>query len=200
MGKKHKGKNQKRRNEQADVRLVTPQKVPGRPKLSRRVWGYWEARAWPWIAVILTVLGGWVSYVSILPHPTITQGSAPLDPDVPLTTEFTVGDSSPLAMRHVTVWYQTMDLRIGGGLIEGGGLMTHSNWSDVTITRDNPLTTDWMAVIGCAAPCPISYGKINIVVDYQPWIIPWPLRTSFHYETRPIGPNKMVWQARPDDD
>jgi hypothetical protein len=162
------------------------------------------------MAMIIGIVSG---LVALLPRVSV-QASAPFDPSHPYPIPFTVTNNGSITLYNVRFFVGLCNLVWGPGYGEGVTLksekpcngpsdmrITDPTWSRQKFEVDQQHVVRYDDII----PHPstdngmrVHSAEISIVVQFQPWIIPWPVREKeFRYKTRKDEDGKLSWIPEP---
>jgi hypothetical protein len=146
---------------------------------------------------ITTVVGGIAALFVFVPRPSVTPVD-PTDPSNLLTALFTVSNESFVPLEHVSI-----DLALGflgrdanySPVTKFKTRLNFKPWQDHYLAVDDRLTVPLSDAIHGQA----EKGDIEIVIGYNPWIIPWRIEKAFRFKSaRDFGSdNKYQWLSTP---
>lgn len=147
----------------------------------------------------LALIGGAVAFLTLLPRISVTP-SDPVDPDNALSASFTISNNNFIPLRHVSASLGIGEIQPVGKPLdpnvaysEQGSLMPDS-WTNHSVDMDERFTITPFDVVH-------AYGdrqaSIQIIVSYQPWILPLERQKRFRFETHRQTNGKLYWYALP---
>lgn len=144
---------------------------------------------------LLSIIGGMAALLTFLPRPTVTVHD-PVDPSNTMSASFDIGESGFVPLRRVGTALALRRLNLGTAFFEGdpgfGTRFFRTEWRGQTLHMDEHLTV---------TPSNFFYraedGYIAIVVEYQPWFIPFHRERIFPFITHRQTNGRLYWYALP---
>ena len=153
------------------------------------------------ISGALALTGGVVAVLTLLPRISVTP-SDPVDPSNTFSAAFTISNNNFIPLRHVTASLGIGEIQpvgrpldLSSAYARQGGLVSKA-WADHSLDMDDKFTitpNDLLQHI--TGP---REASITIVVDYQPWVLPWPLEKKFRFATHKQSNGNLYWYSIPE--
>jgi hypothetical protein len=144
---------------------------------------------------LLSIIGGMAALLTFLPRPTVTVHD-PVDPFNVMSASFDIAENGFVPLRRVGTALALRQLNLGNTVFEGdprfGTRFIKPEWRGQTLHMDEHLTV---------TPSDFFYrakdGYIAIVVEYQPWFLPFYREKIFPFITHRQTNGRLYWYALP---
>jgi hypothetical protein len=151
------------------------------------------------ISGLVTLVGLVVALLTLLPRPAVTP-SDPVDPDNPLSASFTIANNNFIPLRRVSASLGIGEIQPVGKPLDPvveyaeQGTLTPDAWIDHTLEMDDHYTITPYDVIHATGD---REAAIEIVVSYNPWIMPFRRKRIFRFATHRQTNGKLYWYSLP---
>ncbi len=147
----------------------------------------------------IAVLGFLIALLTLLPRITV-NASEPVDPTNSLSALFTITNSGFIPLRKVSASLGLGEIQPVGkpldpdvGFDNPSGL-ARTAWSNHSLDMDDSYTISPFEMIH-------AYGDrqaaIEIIIQYNPWLLPWTVTRRFRFETRRQSNGRLYWYSIP---
>lgn len=144
--------------------------------------------------VTLSLIATLITLFTLWPRPIVTV-SAPVDPSNTMSAQFDVVNGGFVQLRYVGAALALGRIRLGSGILQGTNFETRlvrPIWRGYTLNMDERFTMTLSDLFYRA-----SDADIEIVVDYQPWMVPVHRQKTFRFVTHRQTNGRLYWYALP---
>jgi hypothetical protein len=153
-----------------------------------------------WLLGVATIIGAAVVF---LPRPTVTQGD-PVDSQNPFSAPFTVANTGIITLAHVDIGFVVGQITTEPARLdpnwktdwtnpEHRTLIRKPEWSNRRLGMDDRFTI----TPGDLFTLKLGDAEMAIVVDYDPWWIPWRREKVFRFNAHKQSNGLSYWYAVP---
>jgi hypothetical protein len=157
-----------------------------------------------WLLGIATLIGGAVVF---LPRPTVTQGD-PVDSANAFSAPFTVTNTSVIPLEHVDIGLVIGQFTTAPAKIDPSWKVDWTNpdkrttffkpeWKNRYLGMDDKFTVTPDDVFRINGEARLGGGEIAIVVQYEPWFIPWKREKVSRFNAHQQSNGLWYWYAAP---
>jgi hypothetical protein len=159
---------------------------------------------------ILGIVGTLASVAGILtflPRPTVIAGD-PVDLDNPFSAAFTITNNNMVPLRHLSAKVALGDVFTEPRVFESvshprfsreNGSVARVEWQDHNLSMDERFTITPTDLFQPAPGVRLSGAEFGVVVEYNPWILPWRREKVFAFTTRKQTNGHLYWYSIPND-
>jgi hypothetical protein len=161
----------------------------------------------PWILGSATLLGTFLAIVTFLPRPVVSVGD-PVDPNNPFSVTFTTTNTTMIPLHHVNIYYALGEVDVSPlpftpvsqpNFEEYGVKIIKPEWKDHTLGMDERFTITLTDAFLCCKPgLPVQGAELGIIVEYNPWVLPWKREKTFAFVTHRQSNGELYWYSVPD--
>jgi hypothetical protein len=161
-----------------------------------------------WIGGAITLLGGIVSALTLLPRITV-EHSAPIDKNDIFSSSFTITNNNFVPLEHVTAGVSIRSADFGTFKIERGqrpangapfGLpLMKPEWIDHTLTMDEKFEITIGDMLAPSFGEKLIAADVEITVQYQPWILPFHRYRVRRFKAHKESDGTFTWFSSPLD-
>jgi len=152
------------------------------------------------ISAALTILGGVVAVLALLPRISVTPGD-PVDPNDTFSAAFTISNNNFIPLRHVAAALMIDRVMPYGVPLDKGAATRHSGsglvrpeWANHDLDMDDRFTITPSDIFQFSSP---REASIAIVVSYRTWLLPWESTKGFRFITHKQTDGRLYWFQLP---
>jgi hypothetical protein len=154
---------------------------------------------------VAIVGGGAVAALTLLPGVKV-DAQGPVDPANPYPIAFRIADASFIPLNNVNAYLEICYLAAAPASGPQRCQPPYeirkfkADWRDHALATDQPFTITLDDFMRLAAPAKFGGADISIIVEYQPWNLPFRQEKQFRFATALGIDGKLHWMSRPLDE
>jgi hypothetical protein len=152
----------------------------------------WWQRGW---TIFMALVSLAAAYVAFYPRPVITPSDT-RDANQPFRMIVALTNNNILPLEQVTVTLEVTNLRTTIGLSIDRFSVHRGEFTAKRLSADDRLEID-LAQLAQIESRRLQTADVKVIVNYQPWFIPWTRTKEFFYKATKMGDGSIRLMAVP---
>ena len=150
------------------------------------------------------MIGTVAAVVVFLPRMTVVPDDFSVDPAHPYPMSFTITNTNFIPLRKMNVYLGLCYFQFGEGKVPScippyKTRFGPDAWSSHTLAMDERFTIALEDVVSLRQSTHLNGADISIIVNYEPWLIPYRREREFKYVTKTQRDGRLHWFSVPQE-